>query len=186
MTTVANPLCRLAPRTSGQECAPSLQYSFITTLNSIAQRLHHRSHRHLNTGRHHHRRKKQPPKITHGDTKCYSISIIPIRITATAANACGFLLTCESKTPELRGSCLNSSPRRFRSRLTVIRLGVRSLEIRRDLYAHQVVLDGIADKFGTGIAPTIAMILYLWNPAVRVLMFRMSATSFICRPSTIS
>jgi hypothetical protein len=37
--------------------------------------------------------KKSHHKIIRRNTKRYSISIIPVRITATAANACGFLLT---------------------------------------------------------------------------------------------
>jgi|SRR5215469_4259926 len=43
------------------------------------------------------------------------------RFEQRQGNTCGFLLTCKSKTPYFRGSFQNSSPRRFRSCLTVIR-----------------------------------------------------------------
>jgi hypothetical protein len=34
MTASANPRCRLAPRTSSQECVPTMQNSFKTSFNS--------------------------------------------------------------------------------------------------------------------------------------------------------
>jgi hypothetical protein len=60
MTASANPRCRLAPRTSAQESAPSIHNSFITTLNGIAKPSDHRSPFHLLTGFHHHRPKNRP------------------------------------------------------------------------------------------------------------------------------
>ncbi len=45
---------------------------------------------------------KPAHRFTHRTTKHYSISIIPIRITAPAANACRFLQTSLSKTPRTK------------------------------------------------------------------------------------
>jgi hypothetical protein len=60
MTGFANPLCRLAPRTSSLKCALSPQNAFSTTSNRIPKALHCRSRFHLMIGLHHHRRKNAP------------------------------------------------------------------------------------------------------------------------------
>jgi hypothetical protein len=62
MTGFANPLCRLAPRTSSLKCALSPQNAFSTTSNRIPKALHRRSRFHLMIGLHHHRRKNTSQK----------------------------------------------------------------------------------------------------------------------------
>jgi hypothetical protein len=62
MTAFANPLCRLALRTSSQQCLPSIQNSVITTCNGIHQRLHATPLIQLLTACHIHRRRSQPRK----------------------------------------------------------------------------------------------------------------------------
>jgi hypothetical protein len=76
------------------------------------------------------------PKSINRITKLHSISIIPTCITATAANACGFLLTSKSKAPR-RQIFRNNGPvgaRRFRSWIAVIQPERRTL-------AHSVFPD---------------------------------------------
>ena len=62
MTASANPRCRLAPRTSSQECVPTMQNSFKTTFNSIPKRLDCGRLMQLLTAFHHHRRHWQIQK----------------------------------------------------------------------------------------------------------------------------
>jgi len=64
---------------------------------------------------------KTTQKRTRRPHELHSISIIPARITATAANACAFLLTSLSKTPRTKFRDLHQTrfPSRFRSRLAV-------------------------------------------------------------------
>jgi hypothetical protein len=62
MTASANPRCRLAPRTSSQECVPSMQNSFKTTFNGIPERLDRTWLMQLLTACQHHRRRWQPQK----------------------------------------------------------------------------------------------------------------------------
>lgn len=62
MTTSANPRYRLAPRTSSQECVPTMQNGFKATFNRIPERLDCRRLIERRTGFHHHRRRWQPQK----------------------------------------------------------------------------------------------------------------------------
>jgi len=56
MTASANPPYRLAPRTSAQQCAPSMRNSFKTTFNAIPKRLHYTRLMLLLNSSHYHRR----------------------------------------------------------------------------------------------------------------------------------
>jgi hypothetical protein len=62
MTGFLNPLSTLAPRTPQQQCVPSMQNSFKTTVNGIPERLDRRWLMQLLTAFPHHRRKKRPTK----------------------------------------------------------------------------------------------------------------------------
>ena len=91
MTGVANPRRRLAPRTSSRQCVLSSQNSSLAALNSLPQLPHRSWPCHRLTVIHHQRQKKPSPRITHRKSECYSISITPSKITATAAPAPSFL-----------------------------------------------------------------------------------------------
>jgi hypothetical protein len=62
MTTLANPHCRLAPRTSSPQCVPSMQNSLRRTLHAIPKRLDFRRIMQVINSFHHQRRKTPPPK----------------------------------------------------------------------------------------------------------------------------
>jgi len=66
MTASANPRCRLAPRTSSQQCVHNLQNSFTITFNPIPERLDYRQLMQLLTAFHHHRRRSKPTKAFTG------------------------------------------------------------------------------------------------------------------------
>jgi len=61
MTTVPKTPYRLAPRTSSQECLPSMQNSLKTKFNRIPERLDCRPPTQLFATLHHLRRRWQPP-----------------------------------------------------------------------------------------------------------------------------
>jgi hypothetical protein len=91
MTAVANPHRRLAPRTSAHPCALSVENCLSTTPKSTLISPDRTAPVHPSARCHHHRRKNRTIGSFTGIPKHYSISIIPIRITATAAPAASFL-----------------------------------------------------------------------------------------------
>jgi hypothetical protein len=121
MTASANPRCRLAPRTSSQECVPTMQNSFKTTFNSIPKRLDADGSCNCS-----------PLSITLGDigrSKKHSANHPTVFNIHNSLqhhrdrSACGFLLTLKSEAPRKQIFSTNhaSCARRFRCCVAVIR-----------------------------------------------------------------
>ena len=111
MNTVANTLRRLAPCTSLRQYAHRAQNSSMATLNRILKSPHRSGAAGgsplsiLND-------EKPAHRITHRKSKSYSISIIPVRITATATPAASFLPPNRKRlanTPHLLAAVLRES-----------------------------------------------------------------------------
>jgi hypothetical protein len=116
---VANTLRRLAPYTSLRQCAHRPQNSSIASLNRILESPHRRSH-YRRLAAVHRQRRKTAPQNHSPEVQRYSIAIIPVRITATAAPAASFLPPNRKGLRNTLALATLSCQRPFRCRLAVI------------------------------------------------------------------
>jgi hypothetical protein len=73
MTATANPLCRLAPRSPAEQCAPSTRNCLIASFTRIPQQPDRSSRHHRLTGCHLHHRKSGPQTPSLNDQKLFNI-----------------------------------------------------------------------------------------------------------------